>query len=258
MGKQDAPPVDYKGLQEGIKNAGAQQLANNRPDISTPWATQTWQDGKLQTSLNGGLGDAATALTQQAGQALANPFDFGQFGPAGTGDTARDQAITGAYGQATSRLDPQWQQREAAARTQLLNQGLDPSSEAFRTEMGNLGMQRNDAYQGAMSGAIAQGTAAGDSAFRNNMMSRQQAISEALRGRTMPLENLQQLQGFLAMPGFNQDNSTLPTQMGITSLAQGAHDQVERENAARAASTTQGIGAGAGVAAALASLAALF
>jgi hypothetical protein len=82
---------------------------------------------------------------------------------------ARDQAIGAAYGQATSRLDPQFQQREQAMRAQLVNQGLDPTSEAFRTELDTFNRGRNDAYGSAMNSAIMQGTEAGNALFRQGL-----------------------------------------------------------------------------------------
>jgi hypothetical protein len=215
MGGKSAPQElkEYQDPTAGLTAAAAQQTANNRPSQVTPWAQTQWAQGPggqwtQNTGFTGGLANAASSLNGQVGQSMATPFSFGQFGAMPTGDSARDQAITGAYNQATSRLDPQWQQRESMARTQLLNQGLDPTSQAFQFEMGQLGQQRNDAYGSAMNSAIGQGTSAGNSLFQNNMASRQQAVAEALRQRGMPLEEMQKLQGFLAMPGFNADNST--------------------------------------------------
>lgn len=53
------------------------------------------------------------------------------------------------YGQATSRLDPQWAQREQQMEAKLRNQGIKPGDEAWDTAMANLGRDRNDAYQQA-------------------------------------------------------------------------------------------------------------
>jgi hypothetical protein len=229
--RQDASGKYMPAYQGAVQNAqasaqagGAQQLQNNRLNTSNPFASQTFNaDGSVSQQFNGGLGQAASGLMGQAG-GLSQPMDWGQFGQAGTGDQARDQAIQGAYGQATSRLDPQWDRRMEATRTQLLNQGLDPSSEAFKNAMQDQNFARNDAYSSAMNGAIAQGTAAGDSAFRNNMSARQQAITEALKARGMPLEELGQLQGLAGQqPTYNQDNSSLASALASGSLGtQGA------------------------------------
>ena len=73
---------------------------------------------------------------------------------------ARDQAIEANYAQATSRLDPQWQQRGQAFQSQMANQGLDPGTQAFDASQGNLDRARNDAYSSAMRGAIGEGNQA--------------------------------------------------------------------------------------------------
>lgn len=248
MGGSAPAPVDWKGIQTGITNAAQQQTQNNRLNTSSPFASQTFgQDGSTSTQFAGGLGQAATGLMGQAGN-LAQPMDWTQFGQVGTGDQARQSAIDAAYGQATSRLDPMWQRREEAQRTQLLNQGLDPSSEAYRNSMSELGNQRTDAYNQAMFGAIGQGTAAGDSAFRNNLMSQQNAISNALRQRGQPMAEMQQLQGFLGQPGYGQDSSTLAGAMGSAGIAQNAANAEQQAAQERAANEAGIAGSGMGLA----------
>lgn len=214
-----------------------QQTIANRPDVNTPWASQKWnvdQNGNWTqgVALDGFLGSASNDLQGRVADYAHNPFDFSQFGKAGTGDEARNQAIDSAYKQSTSRLDPQWQQREDQTRTMLLNQGLTPGTEAFNQAMSSMGRERNDAYSSAMSGAIGQGTAAGDSAFRNNMTSRQQSIQEALMGRAMPMQELQQLRGFTDMPG-SQGASMggAPNYLNAAIAGQNANMQGQQMNA---------------------------
>lgn len=149
--------------------------------------------------------DYQGALQQQGA-----PIDWNSFGKVGTGEQARDQAINAAYGQATSRLDPMWNQREDRAHTRLLNQGLDQTSEAYRTSMEGLGRERNDAYTSALNSAIGQGTQAGQGIFNQGMMSRQQSIAEALRRRMQPLDELEKLQGLYSGQGkIDAENSPL-------------------------------------------------
>ncbi|NBD11832.1 tail fiber domain-containing protein [Corallococcus silvisoli] len=230
MGKSAPKPRDYgesaAAESEASKWAAAYQNRANRPDITTPYASQHWvQDPKtgqsyMTTGFNGSMGDTSNALMKQAATNMSQPFDWGQFGAVpqlgafGNGDAARQQAIDSAYSQATSRLDPMWQQREDATRTRLLNQGLTEGSEAYNQQMAALGQERNDAYSGAMNMAIGQGTAAGNSVFQNNLtaaqarygsdtMARQTAIADALRARGMPMEEMASLQNFLSMPGYS-------------------------------------------------------
>ena len=185
-----APNYTAAGAADDAKKEAynTEQTRANRPSTTTPFGRSDWTvdeqgNWRLTNQFNAPMDEIARNSSLQMADALRAPMP--------TGDSARNQAIEAAYGQATSRLDPRWQQREEAQRTQLLNQGLDPTSEASRSAMQELGFQRNDAYTSAMNGAIQQGTAAGDSAFRNNMTARNQ-----------PMQDLQGLYGFLGQPSF--------------------------------------------------------
>lgn len=205
-GKNSPAPPDY---QAAAKEQSQQNAQLNRPNVSTPFGAQQWSQGpdgqwQLTTGFSGGLGAAAGSLNQQAQDALSKPLDLSGLPALDSGAGAREQAINAAYGEATKRLDPAFERRDAQLRQRLANQGLDPDSEAGQNAMRELGQERNDAYTSAMNSAIGQGTAAGDSVFRNSAMARQMALVEALRRRGQPLEELGALQGFLRMPGFNQ------------------------------------------------------
>lgn len=88
-----------------------------------------------------------------------------------SGEAARDQAITAAYDQATSRLDPQWAQQGEGLSASLANQGLSIGDEAYQTAQDNFGRARNDAYAQAMRNAIGQGTMAGSAIFNQGVQS---------------------------------------------------------------------------------------
>lgn len=191
-GKGGKPPdtPDLVGAareQANINNQGvAQQTTANRPNQYGPFGSSTWQQGPdgqwtQNVSLTPGLQAGAERLSGE----IANQ------GPIGTGDQARQQAIDSAYGQAASRLDPQWAQRENSTRSQLANQGLDPGSEAYNSAMGNFSRDRNDAYTSAMANAIDKGTAAGHIAFTDNLAS-----------ANNPFQQLQSLQGLANPQGF--------------------------------------------------------
>lgn len=204
--KNGPPPQDYKGAAEQQSQANAQL---NRPDVSTPYASQQWSKGpdgqwRMTTGFNGPLGGAFDSLGGQAANSLSKPVDFSGLPQLDSGQQARDQAINAAYGQATSRLNPQWDQRDAQLRQRLANQGLDPDSEAGKNALAQESRDRNDAYNSALSSAIGQGTAAGNQVFQNSAMAHQLAQADALRQRELPLQDLSGLQGLLQMPGFNQ------------------------------------------------------
>ena len=77
---------------------------------------------------------------------------MGQFGENMQGGSGA--LVDKAYGAMTSRLDPQWAQRESAQKTQLANQGLAPGGEAYTNAMRDFNSARNDAYQQATLGAL--------------------------------------------------------------------------------------------------------
>lgn len=163
-GKSGAPQApDFAGAAEKQAQSGR---------IDTPFAV--WNGSRL--NFQGGLGQGATNLMDQIGSQGALP----------TGQEARDQAITSAYGQATSRLDPMFAQRETQLRSRLANQGLDPGTEAADNAMSAFGRERTDAYGQAMANAIGQGTAAGNAIFNQGVVSQNQ-----------PYQHLGQLAGLL-------------------------------------------------------------
>lgn len=109
----------------------------------------------LQTGVN-------THSTKKFGEApdqaaLQESLDFSGASAIGDPTRLRQQAEDAVYGSATSRLDPQFAQREEAIESQLRNQGLRPGDEAYDTAMENFGRDRTDAYQQANFAAINAG-----------------------------------------------------------------------------------------------------
>lgn len=189
------PPPDYKGAAQQTAQAGADM---NRLNTSNSYgASQTYNaDGSVSQQWTGPMGDLNNSLMGQAQQAMSRPFDLSGLPQVGTGQEAMDAA----YKAQTARLDPMWQQRESAEHTRLLNQGLDPSSAAYREAMNQLGQQRNDAYGQAYGQSVGQGMAMRDQDSRM----RQQALGEYLTGRQQPMQDLLQMQGLMGQPGYNQ------------------------------------------------------
>lgn len=231
---KNAPaPPNYAGAAEQTANASQhatnQQTQANRPDINTPFGFQNWTQGpdgqwSLSSGLNGGLGAAAGSLGGQAQDAMSHPLDMSGLPQVDSGAGARDQAIQASYGQAASRLDPQWKQREEQERSQLANQGLDPNSEAGRNAMTQFGQSRNDAYGGAMNSAILHGDQAGNTVFHNSMMARQNALGEALKKRGLPLEEMQAMMGLMGTPGFHSAGvGATPDYLGAAGLQDSAN-----------------------------------
>lgn len=179
--KSSTPPSpDYTGLantqsQLSAQNTAAQTQAN-RPDVVTPWGSQTWTQSKTDPndwSTNITLSPAQQqALTAQQGtqatmqggaQSLANqavgnfqkPMDYSG-APAQSQNMTAGEQLQGGQGiqgnmqntagdwrqRAQSSVEdlqqPQLQQRRSAVETQLANQGITRGSEAWNNEMRNL------------------------------------------------------------------------------------------------------------------------
>lgn len=211
----------------------------NRPDINTSYGNEKWTQNKttgewtLDKGLNGPLGQANDSLQSQYAEMMKNPMEVreaqlretGPMDEAMSGDAARQAAFKSAYTQSTSRLDPQWKRREEAMDTKLLNQGLTPGTEAYKNAMSEMGMQRNDAYQGAINSAIGASDSAGNSVFQNNLagnqakfgselarnqagfgqeMARNQSLfQDMLTARNNPLQQMQGMNSLNQTPQYN-------------------------------------------------------
>ena len=202
-GKSSGPSINSQDFTSAAEQQGLssqqntnQQTQANRPNQTNAFgATSNWTkdangNWTQQSNLTGDLGTAASNLKSQIA-------DQGQLD---TGTQARDQAITGAYNQATSRLDPQWQQQEEQQRSQLAAQGLDPGSEAWNAEMGNMSRSKNDAYTSAMNSAIGQGTSAQQATFNENLQAQNNPYQQ--------LSSLNSLTGQSSVPQAGKADTT--------------------------------------------------
>ena len=197
MGKKSDPPPapDYAAAAraEGAASAAntAFQTRANRPNIITPFGSQTWQqpqgkDGlwKQTTTLNP-LSQAALTAQMTAGRdrselagdyigrvqdqfgkkfdwknapALAGQIQPGQMqtgiGPAQAYSQRAEDAF---YDRAASRLDPRFAQQESDMQSLLANQGHKPGDAGYDRAMANFGRERTDAYGAAAQDAILKG-----------------------------------------------------------------------------------------------------
>lgn len=180
MGKAAPTPGNYtkaaQAQSEASQGAVNQQTQTNRPNIIGNTQSQQWAQAPDGTwTLTQGYGQAqglADTLQKQAMDAYGRPLD--------DGSAAREQTIDSAYRAATSRLDPQWAQRQQLADSTLANQGIDPLSVAGRSARQEFSNNRNDAYSSAMAAAIREGNAAGNDVFRNNLAARNNPLQQLL------------------------------------------------------------------------------
>lgn len=151
----------------------------------------------LQTSVNagpvqsgyGGYGDVTTTLKpsgqiqgQIAGAGdIQRGLDYSNLTALpGTSDFSSDrQAVADSvYGQATSRLDPQYQQAQNDLAASLAAKGVTENSTAYRNAMDQFARQKTDAYNQANYSAIQAGSGEQSRLFGLSMAARQQGQNE--------------------------------------------------------------------------------
>lgn len=97
-----------------------------------------------QNQASAGMGEELNAATNRVRHTLGPAPDFSSV------KDIQDKS----YQAVTSRLDPQWEQRDQMDQTRLRNQGLLPGSEAYENARREFNQGRNDAYQQANLAAI--------------------------------------------------------------------------------------------------------
>ncbi len=99
-------------------------------------------------------------------------------GMPGSPQQTNDQVSNAMYSQATSRLDPQWQQNEQQLNDQLTQQGIPVGSQAWNTAMDNFNRAKNDAYTSASNAATVSGAQVGGQDYGLALQGRQQGVTE--------------------------------------------------------------------------------
>lgn len=180
MGKDSPPPPDYKGAAEATAASGqetnAQQTYANRPTVTTPWGSQTWQTSKQidpstgkpvtaweqkinldprqqaalddQLAITEGRSGAAKELLGQATDAFQRPFNW---------DDAPERAPGfdfGAMPDTQKKLNGSsgdYRRRAQDAITELQRPDLERSRAAAETRLANQGITKgSEAYEADM------------------------------------------------------------------------------------------------------------
>jgi hypothetical protein len=184
------------------------------------------QIGRVNTTMGAdfnynGMTPMVTGVNGQPVQRVGTPQslqtqvgDAGHIqGDVGPTDFSADgrRVADSVYGQATSRLDPQFSQGQSDLDARLASQGIARGSEAANREQGNFDRSRNDAYNQANYSAIQAGGAEQSRLFGLNMQQGQfhnqaqdqqytQNLGRAEFGNNATTQNQQNQQG---AAGFN-------------------------------------------------------
>lgn len=155
--------------------------------VPTYTATQTFSPTEQQlfdktTGLQSGALDIAKTGEGQVSNALASPYDLSGTHPL-TGD--QQDFKNQAYDSLMGRFNTDFAHTQAATDTSLRNQGLQPGSEAYNTQMDVLNRTKTDAQQQAEINAttlagqnISQGQAIHSSQVGDYNATRDQPINE--------------------------------------------------------------------------------
>ena len=169
--------VTQQASQQNTGNA-FQNAAFNRLDQTDAFGN------KLSYSQNGvdERGNPIFNVSQQFGdmgqQYATGMAGLGQqyFNQAGARpDLGSNAAFDRAYQTATANLEPRFQRATDGMENRLRNQGLDPTSEAYRSQMNDLGLQQNEARNNLVTGLQNQ-------MFQQGLQNRQQQMAELQPG----------------------------------------------------------------------------
>lgn len=200
------------GMLSGGKGGGDEYTRWTQKQTLSPEAQRIFD---AQTGVAGGRQELAQGMMGRIGQEMGSPLDWDQFGEAQGLEfdptELRQRSEDAAYGRSTSRLDPQYQQREKQMEIKLRNQGLRPGDQAYDSSMASFGRDRSDAYEQARLQSTGTGMAESQQLFQQQMGStemanalRQQKIQEYLGKRGQSLseqEALMQGQGLADVQG---------------------------------------------------------
>jgi len=122
--------------------------------------------------------------------------------PLPSGEESRRAATEGVSALGRARLDPIWQQREAALNSNLANQGLAPGSEISNVATRQFQQGRNDAD-----------VALEEMAQRTGREAQAQTFGQGVAARQLPFSQLGGLKGLMQAPGFNPAGTAAPADL---------------------------------------------
>lgn len=209
VAEAQSKPFTYDGMTPMTTSIGG-----GLPDIKygsgTGYSTQgsIGPQGQVRDLADGAGGDITKGLDYSGLTKLPGTDDF-------SADARR--VADSVYNQATSRLDPNFQQRESDTRSRLAAQGISENSDAYRRELDNFGRDRNDAYNQATYSAQQAGANEQSRLFGLSLNARQQGQNEVnTQGQ---FANSAQQQGYSQQANTVQQNNQSQDQRYSQALA---------------------------------------
>lgn len=170
----------------------------------------------------------ATQSLGATGKAFAGGFaGLGQqyFNQAGNRpDLGSNAAFDRAYGYASANLEPRFQRTQDAEINRLRNQGLDPTSEAYKSSMNDLALQQNEARNNLVTGLQGQ-------IFNQGLQDRQQQMGELQPGLQFGMGTTQP--NLINTPQVGVQNVDVAGLAGMNQAGQwqGYNSQMQQRNA---------------------------
>ena len=211
-------------------------------DPSGQWSQTTQFSPELQQMMSQyqGLGTAFGNVGQGALNQYGQIDSTGGVQPNVQGMQQVGDAI---YGAATSRLDPQWQQRQSGLQNQLYNQGLRPGGEAYDASQRNMDFAQNDAYQQARAQALAAATGAQKDLFGMGQQASNTALNQAMAARGQAQPQSPQFGSY-----YQQQATTGPNYLGALGEQYGGQLDIYNADTAKQNALMQGLfGIGSGI-----------
>jgi hypothetical protein len=211
VGQQIQNPLDYSGFAQGPSGApGGPQFGQvgTGPQFNSNFGTVDPNDLMNSGTATGGNFGGANAREI----ALQDQIDMGGISAMPeASEAARQQVIDAMYGQASSRMNPEFEQQQRQQLDRLYAMGGREGDQFFNEQQGNLGRQQTDARQQALWNAIQGGGEEQSRLFGLGMANRQQGFNEAMgRGQFTNESRMNQF-------GQGLSNAQMRNQAGIAS-----------------------------------------
>jgi hypothetical protein len=195
--------------QSGTTNVNGQNIP--RYTQTTTLSPEQQQLYNQQTQLGSGLNNLAIGQVDRLSNHLGNPLDLSGLPSVANDFSADRQRVEQSM---YDRMAPQLQSQENQLRDRLINQGLQPGTEAWINSMNDYNRGVNDLRLGI----TGQGLQEQQGLFGMQQANRSRALQEMLQERNQPINEISALMsgGQVSMP--NQPGYT-PGQVGQTDLA---------------------------------------